>query len=264
MVKWLLIANTAVFFVDMFLGHPFLKFGVFAIQSAIFEFRIWEFITFQFLLELVQHAQAAVLELLDPAHVDLVGRVGGGTTGDEGMDLSLTRPFDIPAEFTVSLRAANIIVVEINPERRQLASSLGATHVIDPRETPDVLAAIRELSGGGVTHAMDSTGRPSVIETAFQCLLPGGMLGLIGVPPPDGVLTINLMDLLIRGVGVKTVIEGNADPQLFIPQMIRWYQVGKFPFDRLVRKFRFDQINEACHASETGTAIKPVLVMPAA
>jgi hypothetical protein len=34
--------------------------------------------------------------------------LGGGTTGDEGMDLSLTRPFDIPAEFTVSLRAANI------------------------------------------------------------------------------------------------------------------------------------------------------------
>ncbi len=48
-VKWLLIANTAVFFVDMFIDHPFLKFGAFAIQSAIFEFRIWEFITFQFL-----------------------------------------------------------------------------------------------------------------------------------------------------------------------------------------------------------------------
>jgi membrane associated rhomboid family serine protease len=48
-VKWLLITNVSVFFLDMFLGHPFLKFGVFAIQSAIFEFRIWEFITFQFL-----------------------------------------------------------------------------------------------------------------------------------------------------------------------------------------------------------------------
>jgi len=32
---------------------------------------------------------------------------GGGSTGEEGVDLSLTRPFDIPAEFTVSLRAAN-------------------------------------------------------------------------------------------------------------------------------------------------------------
>jgi membrane associated rhomboid family serine protease len=48
-VKGLLIANTAIFFLDMFLGHPFRNFGVFAIQSAIFEFRIWEFITFQFL-----------------------------------------------------------------------------------------------------------------------------------------------------------------------------------------------------------------------
>jgi hypothetical protein len=33
--------------------------------------------------------------------------VGGGTMGDEGVDFSLTRPFDIPAEFTVSLRAAD-------------------------------------------------------------------------------------------------------------------------------------------------------------
>lgn len=32
---------------------------------------------------------------------------GGGSMGEEGVDLSLTRPFDIPAEFTVSLRAAN-------------------------------------------------------------------------------------------------------------------------------------------------------------
>lgn len=48
-VKGLLIANTAIFFLDMFIGYPFRRFGTFAIQSAIFEFRIWEFITFQFL-----------------------------------------------------------------------------------------------------------------------------------------------------------------------------------------------------------------------
>jgi len=31
--------------------------------------------------------------------------LGGGSLGDEGVDFSLTRPFDLPAEFTVSLRA---------------------------------------------------------------------------------------------------------------------------------------------------------------
>lgn len=32
---------------------------------------------------------------------------GGGSAGDEGVDLSLTRPFDIPAEFTVSVRGVS-------------------------------------------------------------------------------------------------------------------------------------------------------------
>lgn len=32
--------------------------------------------------------------------------LGGGSTGEEGVDFSVTRPFDIPAEFTVSLRGA--------------------------------------------------------------------------------------------------------------------------------------------------------------
>lgn len=48
-VKWLLLANFAVFFTDMFIGHRMVRFGAFAIESAFLEFRVWEFITFQFL-----------------------------------------------------------------------------------------------------------------------------------------------------------------------------------------------------------------------
>ncbi len=197
----------------------------------------------------IQTGAGAVANALGLKKGQSLAVFGGGAVGLAGLLAA------------VALEAATIIVVEINPERGQLAKKLGATHVINPKETPDVLAAIRAAAGGGVTHAMDTTGRPDVIETAYQTLLPGGMLGLIGVPPPDGMLNINLMDLLIRGVGVRCIVEGNADPQVFIPQMLRWYQDGKFPFDSLVQKFGFEQINEACHASESGTAIKPVLVM---
>jgi membrane associated rhomboid family serine protease len=48
-VKWLLLANVGIFFLDIFLGHPLVEFGAFAIQSALFEARLWEFVTFQFL-----------------------------------------------------------------------------------------------------------------------------------------------------------------------------------------------------------------------
>ena len=54
-VKWLLIANLGIYFVDLFLGHPLRKFGAFAIQSAVFDGRVWEFVTFQFLHGSVGH-----------------------------------------------------------------------------------------------------------------------------------------------------------------------------------------------------------------
>ena len=159
-----------------------------------------------------------------------------------------------------AIGAGMVIVVEPNEGRRKLALELGATHVINPKETTDVLAKIKELSGGGVTHAFDTTGIPAVIGTAVETMLPNGMLGLVAVPPPDATLPANMMSMLIRGVGVKYITEGDADPQDYIPKMLGWFQAGKFPFDKLIKKFPFDQINEAAHASETGEAIKPVLV----
>ena len=153
-----------------------------------------------------------------------------------------------------------VIVVEPNAVRATVAKQLGATHVINPQEAVDVLARIRELSGGGVNYALDTTGIPAVIGVAVETMLPNGMLGLIAVPPPDAMLPANMMSMLVRGVGVKCITEGDADPKQFIPRMIDWYHAGRFPFDRLVTKFRFDQINEAAHASVKGEAIKPVLV----
>lgn len=55
-VKWLLILNIGIYLLDTLVlksddmqDGPLRRFGAFAIQSAIFEGRIWEFVTFQFL-----------------------------------------------------------------------------------------------------------------------------------------------------------------------------------------------------------------------
>jgi aryl-alcohol dehydrogenase/geraniol dehydrogenase (NAD+) len=154
--------------------------------------------------------------------------------------------------------AGCVIVVEPNAERRELARDLGADHVIDPNGGGDVLTEIKAI--GGVHFALDSTGIPAVIGIAVESLLPMGTLGLIGVPPPDAMMPANLLSMLIRGVTIKYITEGDADPQTFIPRMIDWYRAGKFPFDRLIETFPFDKINEAATATESGRVIKPVLV----
>lgn len=58
-VKWLLIANIAIYFVDIGLLEKKLRiWGAFSIQGAIFQGTVWEFITFQFLHGNLMHLLA--------------------------------------------------------------------------------------------------------------------------------------------------------------------------------------------------------------
>ena len=155
--------------------------------------------------------------------------------------------------------ASVIVAVEPNPARRALALELGATHVIDPKAA-DVVAALKDAGGGGVDYALDTSGIPTVAKSAVDALLPNGMLGLIGIPPPDAPMPMSIMDLYMRGLGVKCIVEGDADPQIFIPQLVALYQAGKLPVDKLVKQFPFEQINAAFTAATDGSVIKPVVL----
>jgi aryl-alcohol dehydrogenase len=65
---------------------------------------------------------------------------------------------------------------------------------------------------------------------------------------------------LVRGWTLKTIVEGDAVPQVFIPTLIDLYLAGRFPFDKLISTFPFADIEKAFAASEEGHAIKPVVV----
>jgi aryl-alcohol dehydrogenase len=58
------------------------------------------------------------------------------------------------------------------------------------------------------------------------------------------------------------VVEGDAVPQNFIPQLLVLYQAGLFPFDKLITQYPFDQIEQAVADTQSGATIKAVLTMP--
>ena len=68
-------------------------------------------------------------------------------------------------------------------------------------------------------------------------------------------------ELMGEGKSLIGIVEGDSNPKLFIPQLISYYKQGRFPFDRLIRVFEFDEINEAFVASHSGKAIKALLKM---
>jgi aryl-alcohol dehydrogenase len=68
-----------------------------------------------------------------------------------------------------------------------------------------------------------------------------------------------MMRLLTGGKRLQGVQGGDADPQLFIPMLIEQWQAGRFPFDRMIRRYPFDAIAQAFADCESGATLKPVL-----
>ncbi|MHA0318649.1 NAD(P)-dependent alcohol dehydrogenase [Sphingomonas melonis] len=153
-----------------------------------------------------------------------------------------------------------IALVEPVAARRQIAMDLGATHAIDPHAGP-VTEALRGIIADGFDFAFDTSGRVEAIEAALGALASRGMIGLVGVPPKaEDAVAINIAAMITFGQRVVGIMEGDSDPQTFIPQLIAAHRDGRFPFDRLVQTFPLAQINDAIAAQARGECIKVVLI----
>ena len=111
----------------------------------------------------------------------------------------------------------------------------------------------------GVDHSLDAVGSNQVIRQALEILRSPGHCVTVGFQGLQHHTTIDQGHLLL-GRRLSGVIEGDADPQSFVPALIRLYRDGKFPFDRLIETFPFSAINDAIGASIRGDVIKPVVV----
>jgi aryl-alcohol dehydrogenase len=81
---------------------------------------------------------------------------------------------------------------------------------------------------------------------------------LIGVAPFGSRVSLDCQNIL-NGRTVRGIVEGDSIPDVFIPQLIDLYAQGRFPFDRMLKFYPFDQINAAAEDSERGKTIKAVI-----
>jgi aryl-alcohol dehydrogenase len=65
--------------------------------------------------------------------------------------------------------------------------------------------------------------------------------------------------MMSGGRVVRGIVEGDAEPHRFIPELVELHAQGRFPFDRLVRFYDFEDINEAIADGEQGRTVKPIV-----
>lgn len=160
----------------------------------------------------------------------------------------------------VVVGCSTIMVLEPHAERRALALSFGATHALDPAAGP-LAEQVRAILPEGVNYAFDTTGLPAVIEGALASLAPRGSLGIVGVPPAGlETFPVATSQLMTFGHTIRGIIEGDSDPETFIPELVRLNAEGRFPFDRLIKTYPLSAINEAIEDQHHGKCVKVVLL----
>lgn len=156
---------------------------------------------------------------------------------------------------------STIILVEPMDTRRAVGLDLGATHVINPNNAGDLAEELRAIVPAGLDYAFDTSGVVPVIEAGIAALGSHGAIGLVGVPKdPADSISVNIAALMTPGLRIIGIIEGDSDPQTFIPELLSHHAGGRFPFDRLIRTYKLADINEAVAAQARGECIKAVLI----
>ncbi|MYM63440.1 NAD(P)-dependent alcohol dehydrogenase [Pseudomaricurvus sp. HS19] len=195
----------------------------------------------------VMTGMSSVMNVLAPAPGSRIAIFGCGTVG-------------LAAVMAARLSGCGeIIAVDLNPQRTELACELGATRGVVPGRD-DLAALVTEL--GGLHYAFDCTSHPAVIEQALGLLSQRGVLVCAGLPGTHAPLQVDPLALVFKGLTIRGTVEGDADPRQFIPRMLDWYRQGELPLEKLVSRYDFADIENAVAAMKAGDAIKPVLMMP--
>lgn len=196
----------------------------------------------------VQTGAGAVMNTLNPRAGSSIAVFGAGSVGLAA----------VMAAYTVG--CTPIIAIDPNASRRELAQDLGATHTVDPT-ADDPVDAIKAITGSGAFYSLETSSLPEVFRQAVDCLTLRGICGLIGAAPLGTEATFDMNGILF-GRTIRGVIEGDSIPDIFIPRLVDLFMQGRFPLDRLTRKYDLADINQAAADSEAGITIKPILMMP--
>lgn len=113
------------------------------------------------------------------------------------------------------LRVKQIVGVDLVDEKLELAQQLGATEVVNPTQTSDLISDLKNIckKTSGATFAIDCTGVLKVIEQCIECLAPCGTAGTVGVPPANVKISIDLLMFLLENKRYIGIIEGDSVPQ---------------------------------------------------
>jgi S-(hydroxymethyl)glutathione dehydrogenase / alcohol dehydrogenase len=157
--------------------------------------------------------------------------------------------------------ADRIIGIDVNPAREAMARKFGMTHFLDPKEHPNIVDSIVQLTDGGVDFSFECIGNTQVMRQALECTHKGwGRSIIIGVAPAGAEISTRPFQL-VTGRKWEGSAFGGARGRTDVPKIVDWYMDGRINIDDLItHQLPLEKINEGFDLMKRGESIRSVVV----
>ncbi len=157
--------------------------------------------------------------------------------------------------------ASQIVGIDINPGRKELAEKFGMTDFVNPNEVEgDLVPYLVDLTKGGADYSFECIGNVDIMRQALECCHKGwGVSVIIGVAGAGEEIRTRPFQLVTGRVWKGTAF-GGARGRTDVPKIVDWYMEGKINIDDLITHVMpLEQINHAFDLMKQGESIRSVV-----
>jgi len=164
----------------------------------------------------------------------------------------------------VQRKAGKIIVVDLNPSKKEWADKFGATDFVNPAELKGqtIQEKLIEMTDGGCDYTFDCTGNVGVMRAALEACHKGwGQSIVIGVAAAGQEISTRPFQL-VTGRVWKGCAFGGIKGRSQLPDLVDDYMKGKLKVDEFItHRQDLDHINTAFNDMKAGDCIRCVVDM---
>jgi S-(hydroxymethyl)glutathione dehydrogenase/alcohol dehydrogenase len=154
--------------------------------------------------------------------------------------------------------AAELVAVDLVPQKLEWAKQFGASHAVTPDELPALSA---ELTGGeGFDYAFEVIGRSETIRTAFDNTRRGGTCVVVGAGAAEDMVQLSALELFATEKSLLGTIYGSADVRRDYDRLIRLWRTGRLDLESMIsRRIGLADVNDGLQAMLAGEVVRQVI-----
>ena len=158
----------------------------------------------------------------------------------------------------VLVGCGEIIAVDPNPARRQLAQALGATRAVAPDEAAELARSLTD--GRGADLVIEAAGVRAGFRLSVEAVRPGGQVVWLGKVAVNDEVTFRWGSLM-QEKRITRSSYGGANPARDFPLLARAYLDGKLKLDEMLSaRIGLEQINDGFAALKRGETVRSVVL----